>query len=423
MSVARAVDEDPNVARLMAPCNQALHAEEAVRPRIYPHSPGLTNAHQAIVNALKTNQQCSATLTPMASMRLANDAFLWSLLGQDEQLLNYPNWRHSLDVANGLLSRCAGDPDLVKQGVSTRCQNQRSFNLAYQREPAGNDPCFEAQRNEAVASDALSGQTVDPARTQAAYRAANDGLAADARCQSPPMQLVNQAYLLSLKAEAEHDLNITGWDATFHQADDQLTRCATTLRSLPGNVARNCTSQLNANYELIKEYRDAMAAAPSGPTTPVTYTNLPWPYTVRPDFNPDSLSTNDPFAKTVDYDTFAAVGSVDDLKRMFDFGAAGPPAQMDPKFFRTNMLLFAVSRKPNQQCSSQPQDVHQFTPASAAGAVPIVVVDYALTCQPPAGAAPPAILALQIARSGGQVQFVENGAMHRTHYYVPAPRR
>src|SRR5581483_9929835 len=162
-----------------------------------------------------------------------------------------------LDVANGLLSRCASDPDLVKQGVSTRCQNQRSFNIAYARTPTANDPCFQAERAESVASDALSGQVVDPVRTQAGYRAANDGLAANAHCQSPPMQLVTGAYLLSLKAEAEHDLNIAGWDATFHQADDMLARCSTTLRGLPDNVARNCATQLNANNELAKEYRDA----------------------------------------------------------------------------------------------------------------------------------------------------------------------
>lgn len=419
-TAARALDDDPDVARLMTPCNQALHAEESVRPRIYPRSAGLRAAHQTIIDALRTNQRCSATLSPMASMRLANDAFLWSLLGQDEQLLNNPSWRHSLDVANGLLSRCATEPDLVKQGVSTRCQNQRSFNIAYAKAPTANDPCFKAEQAENVASDALSGQTVDPVRTQAAYRAANDGLAADAQCQSPPMQLVTQAYLLSLKAEAEHDLNIAGWDATFHQADDLLNRCATTLRSLPDNVARNCSAQLHANDELAKEYRDA-ASAQTGPTTPVTFTALQWPYTVRAGFNPDTLSTNDPFAKNVDYDTFAAIGSLDDLKLMFDFGSAGPPANMDAKFFRSNMLLFAVSRKANQQCTTLAQDVHLFTPASAAGALPVVVVDYALTCQPPAGPAQAAVLALQIARSGGQVQFIENGTTHRTHYYIPAP--
>jgi len=421
MTPARAVDEDPNVTRLMVPCYQALHNEETVRPRVYPKSPGLVPAHQIIIDALKTNQRCSATLMPMASMRLANDAFLWSLLGQDEQLLNNPNWRHSLDVANSLLSRCASDPDLTKQHVSTRCQNQRSFNIAYAKAPTANDPCFQAEQAENAASDALSGQTVDPVRTQAAYKSVNDGLAADARCQSPPMQLVTQAYLLSLKAEAEHDLNIAGWDHTFGQAGDLLNRCSTTLRSMPGNVARNCAAQLNANNQLAGEYRDA-AAAPAGPTSPLTYTAVPWPYAVRADFNPDQLSTNDPFAKNVDYDTFAAVGSLDDLKRMFDFGSAGVPTNIDGKFFRSNMLLFAVSRKTNQQCTSQAQDVHQFTPATAAGTLPVVVVDYVLTCEPPAGPTQPAVLALQIGRSAGQVQFVENGVLHRTHYYVPTPR-
>lgn len=420
VTAARAADEDPNAARLMVPCYQALHVEEAVRPRIYPRSGGLAAAHQTLIDALKTNQRCSATLVPMASMRLANDAFLWSLLGQDEQLLNSPSWRHSIDVANGLLSRCASDPDLVKQGVSTRCQNQRSFNLAFARAGSGTDPCAQAQQAENSASDALSEQTVDPVHTQAAYKSANDGLAANARCRSPQMQLVTQGYLLSLKAEAEHDLNIAGWDHTFQQADDLLGRCSTTLRSLPDNVARNCATQLNANNALAREYRDA-AGVPTGATSPLTYTALPWPYVVRADFNPDQLSTNDPFAKNVDYDTFAAVGSLDDLKRMFDFGSAGIPSNIDAKFFRANMLLFAVSRKTNQLCTSQAQDVHQFTPATAAGTLPVVVVDYALTCQPPAGPAQPAILALQIARSGGQVQFVENGVLHRSHYYLPAP--
>jgi hypothetical protein len=420
-----AADEDPNVARLMVPCYQALHAEEGVRPRISPRSPGLLAAHQIIVNALRTNSRCSSTLSPMASMHLANDAFLWSLLAEDEQLLNNPSWHHSLDVANSLLSQCASNHDLVKQGVSSRCQLQRSFNIAFAREPYANDPCFKAQQAENTASDALSGTTIDQARTQAGYKAINDGLAADEHCQSPQMRLVTQAYLLSLKAEAEHDLDIPGWDRSFDLANELLTRCSTTLGRLRDNVAKNCATQRTANETLAKEYRDA-AGAPTGAVSPLAYTAVPWQYPVRAGFNPDTLSPTDPFAKNVDYDTFAAIGSVDDLQKMFDFGTGGPPANLDPKFFRSNVLLFAVSRKANQQCTSQTQDVHQFTPATAVGAVPVTVVDYSLTCLPPGVAAQPVILALQIARppgKPGQVQFVENGVHHRSHYYVPTPPR
>jgi len=419
---ASAADEDPNVARLMAPCYQALRAEETVRPRVYARSPGLVNAHQTIINALKTNGRCSSTLSPMASMHLANDAFLWSLLAEDEQLLNSNSWHRSLDTANGLLSQCVVNPELIKQGVSSRCQNQRSFNISFAREPYGNDPCFKAQQAETAASDALSGTTIDQARTQAAFKYANDGLASADHCSSPPMRLVTQGYLFSLRAEAEHDLDIPGWDRSFEQANALLARCATTLGRLPGNVAKNCDMQRVANDALAREYRDA-ANTPAGPTSPLPYTAVAWPYSVRAGFNPDTLSTNDPFAKNVDYDTFAAIGSIDDLNKMFDFGAAGPPSNLDPKFFRTNMLLFAVSRKANQQCTSSAQDVHQFVPATAAGTLPVVVVDYSLICQPPGGPAAPAILALQIARSGGQVQFIENGIHHRSHYYLPTPPR
>jgi hypothetical protein len=417
-----AADEDPNVARLMVPCYQALRAEETVRSRIYARSSGLAAAHQIIINALKTNSRCSSTLSPMASMHLANDAFLWSLLAEDEQLLNNGRWRQSLNTANSLLSQCVVNPDLIKQGVSSRCQNQRSFNISFAHEPYGNDPCFKAQQAETAASDALSGATIDQARTQVGYKAANDGIALVEHCQSPPMRLVTQGYLYSLKAEAEHDLDIPGWDRSFHTADDLLTLCASTLTRLPDNVAKNCGTQRMANEELAKEYRDA-ANMPPGATTPLTYTTVPWTYSVRPGFNPDTLSTNDPFAKNVDYDTFAAIGSVDDLNKMFDFGASGPPANIDPKFFHTNMLLFAVSRKANQQCTSVAQDVHQFVPATAVGTLPVVVVDYSLTCLPPGVPAQPAILALQVARSSGQVQFIENGVHHRSHYYLPAPPR
>jgi hypothetical protein len=423
MAPAGAADEDPNLARLMAPCYQALRAEESVRPKVYARSPGLAAAHQTILNALRTNSHCSSTLSPMASMHLATDAFLWSLLAEDEQLLGNANWHHSLDVADGLLTQCVAQPDLIKSGVSTRCQNQRSFNIAFAREPYGNDPCFRAEQAETVAADALTGPTIDQARTQAGFKAANDGLAADDRCQSPPMQLVTRAYLLSLRGEAEHDLDIPGWGQTFQQADDLLTRCSTTLGRVPGNVAKNCTLQHTANDQLVEEYRQE-ANAPPGQTSPLPYTSVPWPYPVRAGFNPDTLSTNDPFAKTVDYDTFAAIGSVDDLNKMFDFGASGPPSNLNPKFFRANMLLFAVSHKRDQQCTSQPQDVHQFVPATAGGNVqPVVVVDYSLACQPPAGPAQPVTLALQIARSGGEVQFIENGSHHRNHYYLPMPPR
>lgn len=419
---ANAADEDPNVARLMVPCYQALHVEEGVRPRIAARSPGLVAAHQIIINGLRTNARCSSTLSPMATMHLANDAFLWSLLAEDEQLLNNSNWHHSLDVANSLLSQCVANPDLIKSGVSSRCQNQRSFNISFAREPYGNDPCFKAQQAETAASDALSGTEIDQVRTQAGYKDVNDGLAAADHCQSPPMRLVTQAYLLSLKAEAEHDLDIPGWDHDFVQANDLLTRCSTTLGRLPGDVAKNCATQRTANEALAREYRDE-AATPPGATSPVAYTALAWSYPVRPGFNPDALSTNDPFAKNVDYDTFAAIGSIDDLNKMFDFGTGGPPANLDPKFFRANMLLFAVSRKANQQCTSAAQDVHQFVPATAVGSTPVIVVDYSLRCLPPGIPAPPAVLALQVARSGGQVQFVENGIHHRSHYYLPAPPR
>ncbi len=427
---ALAADEDPNVARLMAPCYQALRAEERVRPKIYARSPGLAAAHQTILNAIETNSRCSATLSPMASMHLATDAFLWSLLAEDEQLLNNPNWHHSLDVADRLLSRCASSPELVKQGVGSRCQNQRSFNVAFAREPYANDPCFRARRAEATASDELSGADIDQTRSQAAFKAANDGLSAVEGCQSPPMRLVTKAYLLSLRAEAEHDLDIPGWDRSFHEANDLLTQCSAALMRLPNDVAKNCLTQRSANETLAKEYRETATPAP-GTTAPVSYTPMPWTYPIKAGFNPSTLSSNDPFATTVGYDTYAAIGSVPDLTTMFDFGSAGPPANLDNKFFRSNMLLFVVSQRTDQLCASRAQDVHQFVPASAAGPtiVPVIVVDYALTCQPPTTMAQPvAVLALQVSRptptnTRGQVEFIENGVHRRTHYYVPAPPR
>ena len=337
MAPARAADEDPNLARLMAPCYQALRAEEGVRPKVYVNSRRLAEAHQEILNGLQTNSHCSSTLSPMASMHLATDAFLWSLLAQDEQLLGNPNWHHSLDVADGLLSRCVASPDLTKQGISTRCQNQRSFNIGFAREPYANDPCRRALTDEQNASDQLASPDIDQTRTQAAFNDANEGLAQIDRCQSPPMRLVTRAYLLSLRAEAEHDLNIPGSDRTFEEANDLLTQCST-LQRLPNDVAQNCRTQRTANETLVKEYHEP-AGSQTGTITPESYTPVPWTYPLTAGFSPANLKPpNDVFAATVGYDTYAAIGNRKDLSAMFDFGAAGPPANYDDKaFFKSNM--------------------------------------------------------------------------------------
>ena len=103
-----------------------------------------------------------------------------------------------------------------------------------------NAACSQALAYERTASnDAIS--------RQAAYDSAVAGLTANQRCTDPQMRLVNEGYLLSMRAGAEHELKIGNWQRDLERANMLLAQCAN-WPGLRGTKAGNdCNTQRQYN--------------------------------------------------------------------------------------------------------------------------------------------------------------------------------
>ncbi|HEY0382829.1 MAG TPA: AAA family ATPase [Candidatus Elarobacter sp.] len=81
----------------------------------------------------------------------------------------------------------------------------------------------------------------------ASYDASVAGLADNAKCDDAAKHIVNEAYLRSTLAAAEHELNVRDWRAELGRADALLTRCQA-LPALRGtSVAADCLTQRKFN--------------------------------------------------------------------------------------------------------------------------------------------------------------------------------
>ena len=122
--------------------------------------------------------------------------------------------------------------------------------------PVPRDPCAQALAYEKFASQ-------DLVAAQARYDSSVAGLGANARCNDQQMRLVNEAYLLSMRAPAEHDLRIGNWERDLTRANSLLTECT----GFPGlartRVADDCRTQIQNNQRLAGIYA-AQAARFSG---------------------------------------------------------------------------------------------------------------------------------------------------------------
>ena len=124
---------------------------------------------------------------------------------------------------------------------------------------APNDACAQALAYEKTASS-------DAQPAQARYDATVTGLAANRRCTDPQLKLVNEAYLLSMRAPAEHDLKIGDWQRDYARANMLLTQCSN-WPGLKGSVAgKDCADQRRYN-ELIAKKLTA-TPAPAAARTP-----------------------------------------------------------------------------------------------------------------------------------------------------------
>ena len=127
---------------------------------------------------------------------------------------------------------------------------------------AAPDACAQALAYEkTAASDGVS--------TQARYDSAVAGLSANQGCRDAQMHLVNEAYLLSMRAPAEHDLKIGNWHQDITRADMLLLQC-TNWPGLKGTKhAADCETQRRYNAQITKTLegydRRTPAPAPASP--------------------------------------------------------------------------------------------------------------------------------------------------------------
>jgi tetratricopeptide (TPR) repeat protein/energy-coupling factor transporter ATP-binding protein EcfA2 len=99
----------------------------------------------------------------------------------------------------------------------------------------------------------------------ASYDASVAGLADNAKCDDPVKRVVNEAYLRSTLAAAEHELNVRDWRAELNRADALLTRCET-LAGLRGtSVAADCAAQRKFNEGAAAQWTPLSASPPPSP--------------------------------------------------------------------------------------------------------------------------------------------------------------
>jgi hypothetical protein len=121
------------------------------------------------------------------------------------------------------------------------------------------DACYQALAYEKTAAS-------DSVTRQAAYDAAIAGLAANQRCPDAQMKLVNEAYLLSMRASAEHELKVGNWQRDLTRANMLLTQCGNWPGLRGTKAGTDCLTQRQYNQMIEKTLTTLPTArpAPSG---------------------------------------------------------------------------------------------------------------------------------------------------------------
>ncbi|MDB5069911.1 MAG: hypothetical protein JWM87_1022 [Candidatus Eremiobacteraeota bacterium] len=157
-------------------------------------------------------------------------------------------------------------------------------------EVAPNQYCNQALQYEKTAAS-------DSVTRQASYDSAVAGLSANQRCNDAQMRLVNEAYLLSMRAAAAHELKIGNWQRDMDRANMLLTQC-TNWPGLKGKLAgTNCATQRQYNQIMTKTITTVPSPRPASsgaspaaiPTPPVpgpARTAVPLPQPVSPNPSP-----------------------------------------------------------------------------------------------------------------------------------------
>jgi hypothetical protein len=121
--------------------------------------------------------------------------------------------------------------------------------------PAGgreNEACRQALIFERTAA-------TDWVARQAAYSAANSGLAVNEHCNQP-WHDVNEAYLLAMRAPAAYALNVGNWRDDLDRSDGLLARCAERIEAGRTWVAQDCRTQSRFNRTVRSEIERQIAA-------------------------------------------------------------------------------------------------------------------------------------------------------------------
>jgi hypothetical protein len=184
-----------------------------------------------------------------------------------------------LTVALGAVLVAQGAPALAAtptpHPISLACQQA----LAYEQ-IAARDPSAQAATDAAVARR----------EAQASYDAAVAGLEANKRCKDAPMSLTREAYLLSMRAAAEHALNVGNWQRDLTRANMLLEQCTGTNREIPRSVGDNCRTQLRLN----DAFRRKVISEATPTATPRPYNPQPAGATPRPVLGPAALPPSPP---------------------------------------------------------------------------------------------------------------------------------
>jgi hypothetical protein len=145
--------------------------------------------------------------------------------------------------------------------------------------------CEAALRYEkTAASDSIS--------AQARYESTIAGLAANQSCGDAQMHLVNEAYLLSMRAPAAHDLKIGDWRRDMARANMLLAQCTNWpgLRNTRAGI--DCGTQRRYNDIIAKTFNAQPTPGPAGspassgrpapPTPPAAGAAMPLPRPASP---------------------------------------------------------------------------------------------------------------------------------------------
>ncbi|HEV2643616.1 MAG TPA: hypothetical protein VGT98_12950, partial [Candidatus Elarobacter sp.] len=120
---------------------------------------------------------------------------------------------------------------------------------------ANTDACSRAVEKQRLAADATISR-------QTSYDAAVAGLAENARCGNAQAKIVNEGYLRSTLAAAEHELGVGNWKADLDRANQSLARCQAMPELQATKAPADCLAQRRFNERAAAEF-SLPAPAPS----------------------------------------------------------------------------------------------------------------------------------------------------------------